>query len=67
MLSVTPPTVIGLEVPVPDAVPAVAPPVQVAVYERIADPPEAGGVNETTNDPPPGVAVPIIGAPGGVA
>ena len=45
----------------------VRPPVQVAVKEVIDDPPELGGVNATTTDPGPGDAVPIVGAPGGVA
>jgi hypothetical protein len=55
-------TVRGLDGPV-----AVAPPVQVAVYDVIGDPPELGGVKDTTTDPPEGVAVPITGAPGCVA
>ena len=55
-------TVIGLDGPVP-----VAPPVHVAVYEVIADPPEAGAVNATSSAAPAAVAVPIAGGPGGVA
>ena len=58
----TPVTVNGLDVPL-----AVAPPVQVAVYPVIGDPPEAGGVNVTTTDPPEAVALPITGTPGCVA
>ena len=50
-----------------DAVPENAPGSHVAVYPVMIEPPFAtGGVNDTASDPFPGVAVPIVGAAGGV-
>ena len=61
---VRPVTVIGLTVPV-----AVMPPgLEVTVYKVIGLPPfDAGAVKATVARPPPGVAVPMVGAPGNVA
>jgi hypothetical protein len=59
---VNPDTVIGLLVPV-----AVWPP-QSTVYPVIMEPPScAGAVNATVREPFPDVAVPMVGASGGVA
>jgi hypothetical protein len=61
----SPVTVIGLEAPV--AVRVVPPPVHDAVYPLIAAPPsDQGAVKATVALPLPAVAVPMVGAPGGV-
>jgi hypothetical protein len=60
---VSPKTVIGDEPPV-----AVCPPLEVTVYEVIADPPfETGAENETVASPSPRTAVTLVGASGVVA
>jgi hypothetical protein len=56
---VKPKTVIGDEPPV-----AVWPPLEVTVYEVIAEPPSLPGVNEIVAWPFPEVAVPMVGASG---
>jgi len=61
----SPVMVIGLEAPV--AVRVVPPPVHDAVYPLIAAPPsDEGAVKATVALPLPAVAVPMVGAPGGV-
>src|SRR6185437_14541064 len=61
---VRPVTAMGLAVPVPVALPEE----QVAVYPVMGDPPVLdGAVKATDADALPAVAVPIRGAPGGVA
>jgi hypothetical protein len=58
---VRPDTVIGL----PEPVPVKPPELEVTVYPVIAEPPLlAGAVNVTVASAFPGVAVPIVGAPG---
>ena len=56
-------TVIGLDVPVPVTV--TLPAMQLTVYCVIADPPLfAGAVNAIEAEALPGVATPMVGAPG---